>query len=208
LVAKGIVAKVPFISGDCDDEGTLFSLSNRNITTESQLKTYMNTHYLSGEASSQLDRLLDLYPANPSAGSPFDTGDLNALTPQYKRLAALQGDLAFQAPRRFFIQNVSGRQNVWSYLSKRLKSLSELGSMHASDLFNIYGGEELTDYLINFANHLDPNGRTVSSWPRYTNASPKLMTFLDGTIHTTISTDDYRKEGMELLTELSLANPI
>lgn len=34
--------------------------------------------------------LLALYPQDPAAGSPFDTGEQNALTPQYKRLAALQ----------------------------------------------------------------------------------------------------------------------
>jgi carboxylesterase type B len=32
LVQEGKVADIPFITGDCDDEGTLFSLSSRNIT--------------------------------------------------------------------------------------------------------------------------------------------------------------------------------
>jgi carboxylesterase type B len=45
---------------------------------------------------------------------------------------------------------------------------------------NIYFDGELTDYLINFATTLDPNGRTVPSWPKYTTANPNMMTFLDG----------------------------
>ena len=32
LVQKGTIARIPFVSGDCDDEGTLFSLSQTNIT--------------------------------------------------------------------------------------------------------------------------------------------------------------------------------
>ena len=39
-----------------------------------------------------IDRVVDAYSSDPSEGSPFDTGDLNVLTPQYKRLAAIQGD--------------------------------------------------------------------------------------------------------------------
>lgn len=32
LVQKGIVARIPLVSGDCDDEGTLYSLSQLNVT--------------------------------------------------------------------------------------------------------------------------------------------------------------------------------
>jgi acetylcholinesterase len=32
LVLQGQVADIPFITGDCDDEGTAFSLSPANLT--------------------------------------------------------------------------------------------------------------------------------------------------------------------------------
>jgi acetylcholinesterase len=32
LVQQGQVAKIPIVSGDCDDEGTLFSLAQTNVT--------------------------------------------------------------------------------------------------------------------------------------------------------------------------------
>jgi acetylcholinesterase len=32
LVQQGQVARIPFVSGECDDEGTLFSLSQVNVT--------------------------------------------------------------------------------------------------------------------------------------------------------------------------------
>jgi acetylcholinesterase len=63
----------------------------------------------------QMDELLTLYPQNVTLGSPYDTGTQNALTPQFKRLASILGDYEFQAPRRFFLQTVSDKQNVWSF---------------------------------------------------------------------------------------------
>ena len=55
------------------------------------------------------------YPPDLPPGSPFDTGYLNALTPQSKRIAAFQGDIGFQASRRFLLQNWAGRQSIWTY---------------------------------------------------------------------------------------------
>lgn len=55
------------------------------------------------------------YTNSITAGSPFDTLILNALTPQFKRMAAFVGDAVFQAPRRFFINQVASKQKVWSY---------------------------------------------------------------------------------------------
>ncbi|KAI0326234.1 carotenoid ester lipase precursor [Cubamyces sp. BRFM 1775] len=208
LVQKGSVASVPFVTGDCDDEGTLFSLSTLNITTESGLRAYIVDNYMPALTTEDLDDLMTLYPADITQGSPFDTGILNALTPEFKRLAAMQGDLVFQAPRRFFLQNRSGKQSTWSFLSKRLKALPGLGSAHATDILNIYGGGELADYLINFVNHLNPNGITVPSWPKYTTSSPNLLTFLDGLIPIEITNDDYRVDAINLITELSLEFPL
>jgi len=53
-----------------------------------------------------------LYPADITAGLPFDTGLLNAITPQFKRIAAVQGDGVFQAPRHLLLKNTSGKQNI------------------------------------------------------------------------------------------------
>ncbi|CDO72193.1 hypothetical protein BN946_scf184970.g45 [Trametes cinnabarina] len=209
LVQQGSVANVPFVTGDCDDEGTLFSLSTLNITTEEELRSYVTSNYLPQAENKNVDQLFTLYPADITQGSPFDTGVLNALTPQYKRLAAMQGDLVFQAPRRYFLQHRSDKQSTWSFLSKRLKGLPDLGSAHATDILNIFGGGELADYLINFANNLDPNGNTVPSWPKYSASSPKLLTFTDDVVHpVTLTNDDYRVDAIDYITQLSLQFPI
>ncbi|KAG6910657.1 hypothetical protein DXG01_008701 [Tephrocybe rancida] len=208
LVQQGKVAKIPFITGDCDDEGTLFSLSTLNVTSETALETYITDVFLPGVTKAEVENISNLYPADITAGSPFDTGIFNAVTPQFKRIAAFLGDGVFQAPRRFFLQQRSGLQPTWAFLSKRFKDLPILGSLHGSDILNVYGGGGMADYLIRFATTLDPNAKTGLQWPKYTQASPKLLTFLDGLIPVILTDDTYRKAAMNGLTNLTLANPL
>jgi len=44
--------------------------------------------------------------------------------------------------------------------------------MHVTDLLNIYGGEELTNYLIRFVTTLVPNGFGNVVWPQDTPQAP------------------------------------
>ncbi|KAI0060995.1 carotenoid ester lipase precursor [Artomyces pyxidatus] len=209
LVLKGSVSPVPFVSGDCDDEGTLFSLSNSNLTTDQEVAAYLSEFYVRNMPNaSAVDQLLQLYPSDPTQGSPFDTGVQDAITPQYKRLAAIQGDLVFQAPRRFFLQQRSSKQTTYSFLSKRGKTNPAVGSYHGTDLQYIYGGGDLGDYLIRFVSTLNPNGNTGIPWPRYTTSSPQLLTLLDGSTPLVITNDTYRAAGFNYLTQLSLEDPL
>ncbi|KAF7292605.1 Carboxylic ester hydrolase [Mycena indigotica] len=102
LVQQGKVSPVPFVNGDCDDEGTLFSFSTTNITTDAQFLSYIKQIWVPGATTAQLNSLNSLYPSDLPAGSPFDTGFADALTPQFKRIAAFQGDAVFQAPATIF----------------------------------------------------------------------------------------------------------
>ncbi|EIM86929.1 carotenoid ester lipase precursor [Stereum hirsutum FP-91666 SS1] len=208
LVLKGEVANVPFVTGDCDDEGTLFSLANANLTTETETNNYIASNYFTDASTQDLQPLFEAYPSDLSAGSPFDTGSANNLTAQYKRLAAFQGDLVFQAPRRFFLQQRYSQQDTWSYLWKRGKSTPYIGSFHSND--TAYGPGEVRDALINFANNLDPNGPTlgVSDWPKYTTHAPTLFTLLDGDVPVTLTNDTYREKAFSVMTNVSLAHPI
>ncbi|OCH85829.1 carotenoid ester lipase precursor, partial [Obba rivulosa] len=149
LVQQGSVANIPFINGDCDDEGTIFGIDQLNITTSSQLAAWLPS-ILHGISETDVSSILGAYPDDVKQGSPFNTGVLNAVTPEYKRISALQGDLVFQAPRRFVLQQRSGIQPTWSYLYKRMKLTPVVGSAHTLDLLDIYGPGNMTDYLINF----------------------------------------------------------
>jgi acetylcholinesterase len=84
-----------------------------------------------------------------------------------------------------------------------------IGSFHASDIPNVYGGGDLTDFLIQFVTNLDPNGILSPHWPRYTTSSPQLMTLLGSQLEVTnnnrtITLDAFRIEGIEFITNLSL----
>ncbi|KAJ6485377.1 Alpha/Beta hydrolase protein [Mycena vitilis] len=210
LVQQGKVANVPFITGDCDDEGTIFSLSTLNVTTDAEFSEYIASVWAPTAAKATVDALSEAYPSDLSQGSPFGTGIFQALSPQFKRLAAFQGDAVFHAPRRFFQQALSGKQKQWAYLNKRYKAVPFLGSFHTTDVSNVYKNGELTDYLINFVTNLDPNGKTVPAWPGYTTAAPNLMTFFDGLgqAPTAVTQDTFREEAMRVLTNVSLQYPI
>jgi acetylcholinesterase len=65
----------------------------------------------------------------------------------------------------------------------------------------------MADFLVNFVNNLNPNGRGGHlDWPAYNKSSPNLMTFLDGPIPETITKDTFREEPIAYLTHLSLAS--
>jgi len=208
-VNSGKISPIPFVSGDCDDEGTLFSLSTLNLTTSEHVSDYLQNVWLPHASPSDVAKLLDLYPEDITQGSPFNTGILNAITPQFKRLAAIQGDVVFQAPRRLFMQTQSSKVNVWGFLSQRNKVLPVLGSVHVSDLLNVYGNGEMTDYLVNFVNTLNPNGWSQPNWPKYTTKTPNMMTFTDNIFSPTkITQDTFRQEAMNFVSQVMLANPL
>ncbi|KAF8516316.1 Alpha/Beta hydrolase protein [Hysterangium stoloniferum] len=202
---------IPFASGDCDDEGTIFSMSTLNLTTDLEATTYLHENYIPEANDAQFATLATLYPSDPAAGSPFDTGDANQLSPEFKRIAAFQGDFVFQAPRRFFIRIASKRQNVWSFLFKRGKATPIVGSFHSSDLQEFYASSAMpgfqgTDFLVNFINTGNPNkGATAPIfWPMYSSneLEPPLLTFLDPDV-LNITTDTYRLEPMNTIIALS-----
>jgi acetylcholinesterase len=89
--------------------------STRSPRTDAQLEEYLHTYWMPNAPATTLAQLMSYYPSDPTQGSPFGTGDLYALTPQFKRIAAIQGDTVFQAPRRFFLQSRSGKQSIWTY---------------------------------------------------------------------------------------------
>lgn len=121
-------------------------MANALFSTTSQVRTYIKTFFMPQSTNTELDQMLNHYPLDLIQGSPFGTGILNALSPQFKRLAAFQGDAVFQAPRRFFLQQRSSKQNTWAFrtlnaalilecfvtsslVSKRFKAAPFLGSV-------------------------------------------------------------------------------
>ena len=60
--------------------------------------------------------------------------------------------------------------------------------------------------LINFVNHLDPNGKSGDQWPKYSLEDPKNFVFgPNGT--TSVQDDTYRKEAISVLNAVRLRHP-
>ncbi|KAJ7648066.1 carotenoid ester lipase precursor [Roridomyces roridus] len=212
------VVKVPLMAGGCEDEGTLFSFSSMNVTTDSEFVEYVHTNFLPTATSEQVSRIATLYPQDPTQGSPFGTGEQNQVTPQFKRIAAFQGDLTFIGLRRFFLTHVSKAQDTWSWVNKRGKSTPTIGAFHSSDLSLFFPPPSpvvdtdtdtvVVDSFINFINTLNPNLPAPLSnttlWPKWTSEDKQLLTLSDP-LGVDVEKDDFREAGIDFLNELHLA---
>ena len=206
-------AKVPQIIGDQEDEGTLFSLSPFNVTTDDQLTTYVSDYFKPNNPNAVADtqKLLVNYPNQPLLGqpdgSPFRTGALNSITPQFKRLAAVLGDLTFTLTRRVYLTTIqSSGIKTWTYLSSYLYGTPVLGTFHGSDIlfaFGDLGDNPVTDsiqtYYLSFVNHLDPNTAKGSqiAWPQWSSSGRSMLNFL--TTNNTIIQDNFRESAYQYL---------
>ncbi|KAI0690023.1 carotenoid ester lipase precursor [Cerioporus squamosus] len=206
LAVNGKAADVPFIIGDVLDEGPLLSLSTLNITTEEELASYMKTAWFPGASSSDIETILQLYPSDPAAGSPFGTGEQNAFTPEYKRIAAIQGDFSFQASRRHLLDRLSSTHITYNFLSVR-NNVSGLGYAHGTDLFDAFGPGDMTDYFVRFVRHLDPNGESAVHWPPFNTSARSTLQFSNGTTPLSVIADTERLAGTDFLFNLSLRFP-
>jgi carboxylesterase type B len=213
----GRYTKIPIIVGDQEDEGTLFALATENLTTNAQLTDYLVSYFAraSVDARKLVTNLLAYYPDLPLAGqpdgSPFNTGMLNSIYPQFKRLAAFLGDNPFTLSRRIYLEHVSSQMPAWSYLATYLHGTPVLGTFHTSDLlysFGILPGPllptmTLQNYYLNFANHMDPNKGVEKSylvdWPQWENGSKQLCEF--GALENGLMNDTFRQEAGDYLSE-------
>ncbi|KAJ7266558.1 carotenoid ester lipase [Mycena rebaudengoi] len=214
-VNEKLFAKIPLVTGDDDDEGTLFSLSTTNITTNAEFLDYIHSNYLPLATPAQIQKLGLLYPDDPTQGSPFDTGAANQLTPEFKRLSAFQGDYTFTGPRRFLLEHASARQDTWSYLVKRGKATPFIGASHLGDIgiwFPSNSNETIgVDVPLNFINTLDPNrsaapkssSRLPIFWPTWKAGSRPLFTLSDPQ-NVNITAEDFRVDAIKYLNDLLL----
>ncbi|KAF1991180.1 alpha/beta-hydrolase [Aulographum hederae CBS 113979] len=184
---SGAWAKVPLIIGDQEDEGTLFTVVLTNVTTNQAVIEYLNSYYPDVDTSFITD-YVNLYPNDlGQSGSPFRTGIFNQIRPQYKRLAAILGDVSFTLSRRAFLSTAAQSVSSWSFLNTYLYGTSFLGTFHGTDVLYNFGyfgplaPPTITTqtYYISFVNTLDPNALAGSlmDWPKWTGGDRRLLEF-------------------------------
>ncbi|GAP85581.1 putative lipase 3 precursor [Rosellinia necatrix] len=202
LARAGRYAAVPMIIGDQEDEGTLFSLFQSNLTTEAHLIDYLSNVFFQKATRSQIAELVGTYSPLLSAGSPFRTGIFNSPYPQFKRLAAMLGDLVFTLTRRLFLQiatEVNPNVPSWSYLASYDYGTPILGTFHGSDILQVFYGilpnyvsRSIQSYYLSFLYTMDPNNGTSSQyakWPQWKEGR-QLMNFYS--LSSTLLKDDFR----------------
>jgi carboxylesterase type B len=209
LVAEGRYAKIPFIIGDQEDEGTIFALFQSNITTTSQLATYLKDFFFHDATASQVEGLIATYPDTTTDGSPFRTGILYDLYPQYKRIAAILGDLSFTLTRRAFLSfanTINPSVPSWSYLSSYDYGTPFLGTFHASDILQVffgtlpnYASASFQTYYLSFVYTMDPNnGTSYMEWPRWSTSNELLNTYATGAV---LIADDFRSDSYNFIVD-------
>jgi acetylcholinesterase len=176
-----------------------------------------------------VQQLVDHYPADPTQGSPFNTGHLNQIGPMYKRIAAIIGDYTFISGRRATLDATYNKQNVWSYQivdnlpllgqsdllnALHVTALPVLGSFHISDVVLYAFGTipaaisknslNIMSSLITFANHHDPNvassqGLDLPFWPKYNPTDRMQFKFAENGTET--FPDDYRTAAFNFIND-------
>lgn len=208
LATSGKYASVPFIIGDQEDEGTIFALFQANISTTDQIVDYLQKLFFLDASREQLEKLVATYPDTTTDGSPFRTSIFNNWYPQYKRIAAILGDLTFTITRRAFLtlaQSAKPDVPFWSYLSSYDYGTPILGTFHGSDILQVfygilpnYASKSIHSYYLSFVYDMDPNSRAKSymNWPQWS-TNQTLMNFFND--HGALLADNFRQDTFEFI---------
>lgn len=141
-------------------------------------------------------------------GSPFRTGILNNWYPQFKRIAAILGDLTFTLTRRLFLEMAAGvNPDVpsWSYLATYDYGTPIMGTFHGSDLLQVffgilpnYAARSIRGYYFSFVHDLDPNSNNdLPEWPQWSQGK-ELKRFEANSDGGTMS-DDFREDSYDFI---------
>ncbi|KAL2869438.1 putative extracellular lipase [Aspergillus lucknowensis] len=210
LAKAGKYARVPFINGNMEDEGTIFALFQSNITTTDEVADYLASYFFHGATQEQLKELVATYPDTTTDGSPFRTGIFNNWYPQFKRIAAILGDLTFTLTRRVLFQTVEDLTPdvpSWSYLASYNHLTPILGTFHGGDILQVfygilpnYASRSIQSYYFSFVYDLDPNSRRGSfmEWPQW-GESHQLMQFFND--RGALLDDDFRSDTYEFISK-------
>lgn len=218
----GEFSSVPLVVGSTDDEGTIFSVPVvQGVSNDAEFRSFIQKYFVGSSNSSTVDRIIAAYPMDHDFGSPFETSLIEYQEfPQYKRIAAFQGDFIVGSARRTMLEVVSKVQGAFVWLWKRKKDVKYLGSVHGGELSEFYGvSESITDKVamdsvlsfVNFQNPIPPQETFSGSalhnltWPKWGTDRDQPAVFLFSDVpHETygLIQDTYRKAHMELLAQV------
>lgn len=178
LLRAGRFAHVPHIYGTTSDEGT--DNAPIGVNTDADLRDFLLHGTGFDFPATTVDRILEIYPDDPAQGVPINTG-LERFADkgwQYKRIAAIVGDVFYHAPRRYDTRHYAPRAPTYVYRfnTRPWESTSDTtGSGNSSvygdgQLAPAYKGvEHFSEVAFVFA-----NPTTVGPWPQYRKLSDQI----------------------------------
>lgn len=205
LLHSGQFAHIPHLYGSNSDEGT-DNAPPIPLNTDKELHDYLQGSTGYDFPSSVIDEIMRLYPDDPAQGVPINTGDERFAERglQYKRIAAIVGDVFYHAPRlddarcyskyaptyiyRFNTRPfINGTNATYTDYEGSLAPAHK-GVEHFSEVRFVFANpqyigpwpeyNDLSDQLsaqwINFINSGDPNGEDLPVWPKYNESESGL----------------------------------
>ncbi|KAF2203131.1 alpha/beta-hydrolase [Delitschia confertaspora ATCC 74209] len=205
LLHSGRFAHIPHLYGSNSDEGT-DNAPVGAINTDQQLFDYLNTSTGYNFPESTIREIMRLYPDDPLVGVPINTGTerFAELGYQYKRIAAIVGDVFYHAPRLDDARHYSKYSPTYIYrfntrpfqnntnatftdytgclapASKGVQHFSEVPFVFGTPQFvgpwEEYRGlsDQMSRQWVNFIYGGDPNGENLPVWPKYSEAAKGL----------------------------------
>ncbi|GAA5939261.1 uncharacterized protein JCM15063_004469 [Sporobolomyces koalae] len=212
--------KVPLLIGANTDEGTAFGSRGLNNTADIVAAYSARYPYM---LNSSVEHLVSLYSEEPSAGSPYNTGDgVLATGLADKRSCSIGGDTSMIAPRRYLAENAAKFSPVYSYRFDTVpqNATIDIGITHFQEVAYVFsnplktqnplgtrpGDAELaklmTSQWVSFIHDLNPNNNGVDNsieWPNYQERPENFVFRRNGSF---VESDDFRKEQISYINSL------
>ncbi|KAF1913897.1 Alpha/Beta hydrolase protein [Ampelomyces quisqualis] len=233
LLHSGRFAHIPHLYGTNSDEGTDNAPAGGIINTDQQLFDFLKGSTGFGFPDAVIRKIMQLYPDDPTVGIPLNTGTERFADQgyQYKRIAAIMGDVFYHATRlddaRYYAKysptyiyrfNTNPWQNTPVSTQggnappyKGVSHFSEVAFVFANPLF--YGpwpeykalADEMSARWIHFIARGSPDSQGGVKWPLYNSSASgvDLVLQADGRGYngSYVEEDAWRLEGREYLIE-------
>lgn len=150
-IAKGQIADVALIMGSNTDEGTAEFFTPRGTLNNDSDISSLVAHLGGGLNNSIVANILSLYPDDPIQGCPFGTGPERFADQgfQYKRGAAITGDVNIHAGRRAYAISHSQRskhpiytyrfdQSPWDMQEVDVTTTAPVYATHFTEIVHVF----------------------------------------------------------------------